>query len=168
MKRSRTHHLRQSLKVSAVCDGSIARHARFVTAAAFVVAPQAQEIIANHHRKIASPPTYRTYRRIAAGTSEAAARRAASTSTRRNGRQAQTRRERIRAQANPPNHPSRRTTRHFRPGNNQPFPSLSIILRGPISFTYRINTNIKIFKFRKVPSTLKSYDLLNAPCSLRH
>ena len=64
--------------------------------------------------------------------------------------------------------PTGKPLRHFRLGNDQPFPSLSIILLGPISFTYRINTNIKIFKFRKVPSTLKSYDLLNAPCSLRH
>ena len=41
-KRRWSHHLRQSLKVRADNDSSIARHARFVTAAAFVVAPAAQ------------------------------------------------------------------------------------------------------------------------------
>ena len=61
-------------------NGELARHKsrqRFAASTAFVLAPQAQEIIANHHRKIASPPTYRTYRRIAAGASEADARQAA-------------------------------------------------------------------------------------------
>jgi len=41
-KRRWSHHLRQSLKMSADNDSSIARHARFVTAAAFVVALAAQ------------------------------------------------------------------------------------------------------------------------------
>ena len=39
VKRRWPHHLRQSLKVRADSDASIARQARFVTAAVFVVAP---------------------------------------------------------------------------------------------------------------------------------